>query len=94
MRPCCTALDVDRHLPVGNFPQFPDLDFKIVRPGPVRVTAGAALVNANRKGAHFCNPLCNLLTQQHATAARFCTLADHDFDRICPAQLVRLHAVT
>ena len=89
----CTDLDVDWFFPVGDFAQLTDLDFQIVRPGPVWVAAGAALVDAGRQRAHIGNPVGNLLAQQHAAAARLRALSNDDFDGIGLAQLVRRHAV-
>jgi hypothetical protein len=44
--PCAADLDVDRDFPACDFAQFEDLDLKIVRPCPIRVTTGGALVDA------------------------------------------------
>ena len=39
-------LHVDRHLPVGDLPQFLDLDRQVVRAGPIRMPAGRALIDS------------------------------------------------
>ena len=87
-------LDVDRLFPRGNFAQFHDLDLKIVGAGPVRVAAGATLVDTFGQVAHLRNAVGDLLTQQHAAAARLGALANHDFDRIAATQVIGVHAVT
>ncbi len=43
--PRSADLDVDRDPPVGDLAELLDLDLEIVRPGPVRVPAGAALID-------------------------------------------------
>ena len=86
-------LDVDGFFPIGNLPQFPDLDRQVVRPGPVRVAAGAALVDPFRQVAHLRNPGADLLAQQHAASPRFGALAHHHFNGIRPAQVIRVHPV-
>ena len=86
-------LDVDRLLPVGDLAQLADLDRQVVRPGPVRVAAGRALVDADRQGAHPGDALGDLLAEQHAAAAGLGALAEHDLDRVGLAQVVGVHAV-
>src|SRR5262249_46244369 len=86
-------LDVDRFLPIGDFADLLDLDLKIVRTGPIRMTAGRALVNALRQGAHLRHSLRDLLAKQHTAAARLRALADDDFDGIGLAQMIRVHAI-
>ena len=84
LRTRCANLDVDRLLPIGNFPQLEQLDLEVIRPGPVRMPGSRTLVDALRQRAHPGNALGNLLSQQHAAAARLGALADHDFDRVRP----------
>ncbi len=91
---CAADLDVDRLFPVGDLAQFHDLDFEIVRTGPVGMTAGGALVDALRQVAHIGNAVGNLLAEQHAAATGLGALANHDLDRVGTAQVLRVHAVT
>jgi hypothetical protein len=70
-----------------------DLDFQVIRAGPVGVTAGAALVDALGQVAHHRHAVADLLAQQHAAAAGLGALADHDLDRIGAAQVIGVHAV-
>ncbi|MPM07838.1 hypothetical protein SDC9_54147 [bioreactor metagenome] len=93
VRPRAADLDVDRLFPVGDLADLEDLDLEIVGPGPVRVPAGRALVDADRQVAHARDPLGDLLAQQHAAAAGLGALADHDLDRIGAAQIVGVHPV-
>ena len=86
-------LDVDRLLPVGDLTDLLDLDLEIVRAGPVGMTARGALVDALRQVAHLGNAIRDLLTEQHAAAARLCALADDDLDRVGTTQVIRVHAV-
>ena len=86
-------LDVDRLLPVGDLAQLADLDLEVVGPGPVRVAAGAALVDPLRQVAHLGHAVGDLLAEQHAAAARLRALADDDLDRVRAAQVVRVHPV-
>ena len=88
-----TDLDVDRLLPIGDLAQFFDLDREVVRPGPVRVAAGGALIDAGGQAAHAGDALGDLLAEQHAAAAGLGALADDDLDGVGPAQVVRVHAV-
>ena len=91
--PSATDFDVDRNLPASDFAQLQDLDFQIIWAGPVGVTTGRTLVDALGQVAHLGNPVADLLTQQHAAAARLGALADHDLDGIRPSQVVGVHAV-
>ena len=86
-------LDVDRLFPIGDLAQLLDLDFEIVRPGPVGMAAGRALVDALRQRAHLGDALGDLLPEQHAAAAGLGALPDDDLDRIRLAQVVGVHAV-
>ena len=86
-------LHIDRLFPIGDFAQFEDLDLEIVRPGPVGVAAGRALVDALGQRAHLGDAIGDLLAQQHAAAAGLGALADYHLDGICLAQVVRIHAV-
>ena len=92
-RPASADLDIDRHFPVGDFPQFLNLDFEVVGPGPVRVPAGAALVDAFGQIAHLCHPPGDFLPQQHAAATGFGALPHDDFDGIGDPQVIGIHAV-
>src|SRR6202035_5506716 len=92
-RPCRADLDKDRLFPIGELAQFLDLDRQIVGTGPIRVTAGAALVNPGRQGAHLGDPLGNLLPEQHAAASRLRALANDDLDRLAGAQMARVEAI-
>ncbi len=86
-------LDEDRLLPVGDLAQLLDLDLEVVGAGPVRVPAGAALVDALRQVAHLRDAVGDLLAEQHAAAAGLRALADDDLDRVGAAQVVGVHAV-
>ena len=57
------------------------------------MAAGRALVDALRQAAHLRHAVGNLLAQQHAAAAGLGALANHDFDGIGLAQIVRVHAI-
>ena len=76
-----------------GYTQLVDLDFQIVRAGPIRMAAGRALVDAFRQGAHLGDSLGDLLPQQHAAAAGLGPLADHHLDRVGLAQVVGVEAV-
>ena len=43
---------INRYFPIGNFTQFEDLDFKIIRPRPIRMATGRTLVDALWQVAH------------------------------------------
>src|SRR5262249_59486293 len=73
-------LHVDGLAPVGDLPELADLDLEIVRAGPIRMAAGAALVDALRQVAHLGHAIRDLLAHQHAAAARLRALADNDPD--------------
>ena len=94
IRPRAADLDVDRLFPIRDLAQFHDLDFEIVRTGPVRMTAGRALVDALREIAHVGDAIGDLLAEEHASAARFGSLSHDHFDRIGATQIFRVHAVT
>ena len=70
---------VDGNPPIGNFAQFSNFNFKVIRASPVWMAAGGALVNAFWQAAHFCHAVGNLLAQQHAAAPGLCSLANHHF---------------
>ena len=63
-------LDEDRLLPVGDLAQLLDLDLQVVGPGPVGVTARAALVDARRQVAHLRDAVGDLLAEQDARRRR------------------------
>ena len=86
-------LHVDRFFPIGDFAQFLYLDSQVVRPGPVGMPAGGALIHAFGEYAHFRDPWIDLLTEQHAAATRLGALSDHDFDRIGAAHIVRFESI-
>ena len=86
-------LDEDRLLPVGDLAQLLDLDLEVVGPGPVGVTARAALVDARRQVAHLRDAVGDLLAEQDPAAAGLGALADHDLDRVGAAQVVGVHPV-
>ncbi|MNC47926.1 hypothetical protein D3C75_970130 [compost metagenome] len=86
-------LHVDRFFPVGDLADLGNLDRQVIRAGPVRVAAGAALVDADRQGTHAGDALGDLHAQQHAAAARLGALAEDDLDGVGLAQVVRVHAV-
>ena len=92
--PRAADLDVDRLFPIGDLADFQDLDFQIIRAGPVGVAAGRALVNPFGKVAHLGDAVADFLTQQHAAAAGFGALPHDDFDAVRAAQVVGVHAVT
>ncbi|MNP06191.1 hypothetical protein D3C76_981640 [compost metagenome] len=93
VRPARADLHVDRFFPIGDFAQLGDLYRQVIGTCPVRVTAGAALVDADRQGAHAGHPLGDFHAQQHAAATGFGALPQDDFDGIGLAQVVRVHAV-
>ena len=86
-------LDEDRLLPVGDLAQLLDLDLEVVRAGPVRVPARAALVDPLRQVAHLGDAVGDLLADQHPAAAGLRALADDDLDRVGAAQVVGVHPV-
>ncbi len=81
-------LDVDGFLPLGDFTQLLNLDLEVVRPRPVGMPTGAALIDAGRQIAHAGHAIGNLLPEQHAAAAGLGALADHHFDGIGAAQII------
>ena len=91
--PGAANLHIDRHPPASDFAQFEDLDLQIIRPGPIRVTAGGPLVDPLGQGPHLGHPVADLLAKQHAAAAGFGALAHDDLDRIGLAQVVGVHPV-
>ena len=86
-------LHIDRLLPIRDLAQFLDFDHQIVGPRPIRMARRGSLVDAFGQGAHARDPRIDFLTQQHAAAARFGTLADHDFDGICTPHVVGIEAI-
>ena len=82
IRPCGADFDVDGFFPVSDFAQFGDFDFEVIRPRPVRVTAGRALVYALRQAAHFGDAFTDFLPQQHTATAGFGSLTNHHLDGI------------
>ena len=84
---------VNRFFPIGDFTQLVDLDGQVIRAGPVRLAAGGTLVHALGQGAHFGHARVDLLAQQHAAAAGFSALADHDFNRVGAAHVIGVKAV-
>src|SRR5207249_12260385 len=84
---------VDRLLPIGDLAQLLDFDGQIVRPRPVGMAAGAALVDTLGKLAHGGDALGDLHAEQHAAAPRLGPLADHDLYGIAAAQIVGVEAV-
>ena len=86
-------LDEDRLLPVGDLAQLLDLDLEVVGPGPVGVTARAALVDARRQVAHLRDAVGDLLAEQDSATAGLGALADHDLDGVRAAQVVGVHPV-
>ena len=52
-------------MPVGDLAQLLDLDLEVVGAGPIRVPAGAALVDPGRQVAHLRDALGDLLAEQH-----------------------------
>jgi hypothetical protein len=94
IRPRRADLHIDRLLPIRDLAQLADLDLEVVRPGPVGMPAGGALIDALGQRAHRGHALRDLLTQEHAAAARLGALADDDLDGVRFAQMIRVHAVT
>src|SRR6516165_12392604 len=92
-RPRRPDLDKDRLFPIGGLAQLGDLDRQIVGPGPIRMAAGAALVDPGRQGPHLSHPLGDLMTEQHAAATGLCSLADHYLDRLADPQVRGVEAV-
>ncbi|MNF95287.1 hypothetical protein D3C84_780320 [compost metagenome] len=93
VRPARADLHVDRFFPIGDFAQLGDLYRQVIGTCPVRVTAGAALVDTDRQGAHAGHPLGDFHAQQHAAATGFGALPQDDFDGVGLAQVIRVHAV-
>ena len=93
VRPRRADLDEDRLLPVRDLPQLADLDLEVVRPRPVGMAAGAALVDPLRQVAHRCDAVGDLVTEQHPAAAGLRALADDDLDRVGLAEVVGVHPV-
>ena len=86
-------LDVNRLFPIGDFTDFHDLDFKIVRSCPVRVTTGRALVDPLRQVTHHRHTIRDFLAKQHAAAAGLCALTDDHLDGVRTTQIIGVHAV-
>ena len=57
------------------------------------MTARRSLIDPFRQAAHVSDPFGDLLPEQHAAAAGFCALADHDLDSVGFAQIVRIHPI-
>ena len=89
----CAHFHVNRFFPIGDFTQLVDLDGQVIRAGPVGLAAGGTLVHAFGQGAHFGHARVDFLAQQHAAAAGFGALADHHFNRVGAAHVVRVEAV-
>ena len=66
---------------------------EVVGTRPVRVPAGAALVDPDRQVAHRRDAVRDLLAEQHPATARLGALADNDLDRVGAAQVVGVHPV-
>jgi hypothetical protein len=58
------------------------------------MTARRTLIDAGRQRAHGSDARIHLLPEQHAAAARFRALTDHDFNRVGTAHVVRVEAIT
>jgi hypothetical protein len=87
-------LDEDRLLPIGDLAKLVNFDLQIVRPGPVGMTGGGALINPLRERPHLRDAVGDLLTEEHSPAARLGSLPHDDFDGIGAAKIVRIHAVS
>src|SRR5439155_14127935 len=70
-----------------------DLDLEVVRPGPVRVSRSAPLVDALRKVAHLGDTIGDLVPEEHPAPARLRALPNDDLDSVRPPQVVRVHPV-
>ena len=89
-----THLHINRLFPIGDLAQFPDLDHQVIRPGPVWMAAGRALVHPFGQVPHARHPRVDLLPEQHATPPRLGALPDDDLDRVGAAQVIRVKAIT
>ena len=69
-----------------------DLDLKVVRPGEIRMTAGAALVDACGESTHLGDSLSNFLAKQNAPTTRLGTLANYHFDSVGTKRLLVRYA--
>ena len=58
---CTTDFQIDRYFPAGDFPQFENFNFKIVRAGPIGMTTGGPLIDTLGQVAHFCHPVTDFL---------------------------------
>ena len=94
IRARATDLDIDRLFPIGDFTQLKDLDFKIIWAGPIRVTTGRPLVNSLGQVAHFGHAVRNFLAQKHTATTGLCPLANNNLNRVSPAQIIWVHAIT
>ena len=86
-------LDVDRDLPVSDLAQFLNLDCQIIRPRPVRMPAGATLIDSLWQVTHLRHTFCNLVPKQHAATAGLCALPDDNFESIRPPDIVRIKPI-
>src|SRR5262245_38688360 len=86
-------LDVDRLAPVGDLPELADLDLEVVGTGPIRMPAGAPLIDPHRQIAHLGDAVGDLLAHQYSPGARLRSLVEYDIDRGCTEQVVLVHAV-
>ena len=86
-------LHEDRLLPVGELAKLVDLDLQVVGPGPVRMPAGAPLVDPHGQVAHLGDALRDLVAEQHPAAARLGALADDHLNGVRRPQVVRVHPV-
>ena len=93
MRPRRADLAIDRFLPIGHLADFLDLDDEVVRPGPIGMAAGAALIDAFRQLPHAGDTFVDLLPQKHAATARLSALADNDFDAVGAPEIIRVHTI-
>ena len=86
-------LELDRHLVVGRLADLLDLQREVVRPEPVRVPRGRALVDPGRERAHLRDLLGHLLAHQMPAEPDLAALADEELDPVREHQVVRVEPV-
>ena len=86
-------LELDRDLVVRRLADLLDLQRQVVRPEPVGVAGGRALVDAGRQRAHLRHLLGHLLAHQVAAEADLAALADEELGGVGEHQVVRVEPV-
>src|ERR1700730_4042110 len=89
----CAHFNVDRHSPVGNLPQFSDLDSQIIAARPVGMAARRALVDTLGQSPHRGDSRTDFLSQQNAATSRLRALPDYALERVGFPKIVRFEPI-